>query len=132
MSRAKVLDVGNCDPDHFAIRRVLEANFEVEIDRVMFVDEALESLESGKYALVLVNRKIFADDSDGMELIRRMHENEGLSATPVMLVSNFPDAQQAAVAAGAKPGFGKSSLQNPRTRELLSTYLPGRAAKSRA
>jgi hypothetical protein len=36
-----------------------------------------------------------------------------------MLVSNFPEAQAAALAAGALPGFGKKALGSATTPPLL-------------
>jgi hypothetical protein len=40
-----------------------------------------------------------------------------------MLVSNLDHAQQAACDAGALPGFGKASLNDPTTIERLSACL---------
>ena len=37
----------------------------------------------------------------------------------MMLVSNFEDAQAEAEAAGALPGFGKTQMYDPRTRERI-------------
>jgi D-Tyr-tRNAtyr deacylase len=121
--RARVLDVGNCDPDHGAIRRLLEANFDVDVDRVMFVDAALRALRAQHYDLALVNRRIFDDDSDGMQLVRAVAAVPEIR-TPVMLISNFADAQAAAVAAGARPGFGKAALHDRETLRLLGEYVP--------
>jgi hypothetical protein len=42
---------------------------------------------------------------------------------PVMLVSNFEDAQQQAIKAGAERGFGKGALTAASTEELLKTHL---------
>jgi len=126
MESARVLDVGNCDPDHGAIRAMLVNHFHVRVDRVMFVPEALAAIEQARYDLVLVNRLIFADDSDGMTLVRAL-QTRGPSAPPVMLVSNFASAQQAAVAAGAHPGFGKASLGSEETLERLAEFLPAKS-----
>jgi hypothetical protein len=41
----------------------------------------------------------------------------------MMLVSNFPEAQKAALEAGAAPGFGKSSAGSAETAEKLRTAL---------
>jgi hypothetical protein len=41
----------------------------------------------------------------------------------MMLVSNYADAQQAAVAAGALPGFGKRELGTPRVSQLIRDAL---------
>jgi len=46
-----------------------------------------------------------------------------LAETPVMIVSNFKDAQQAAVAAGAEYGIGKSELALPATRTRVAAVL---------
>lgn len=123
---ARVLDVGNCDPDHGAIRDMLERHFDVTVDRVMFVSEAEARLKSDRYDLVLVNRRIFADDSPGLDLVRWM-KSGGASETPVMVVSNFDWAQAEAVAAGALHGFGKAGLSNPETIRRLERLLPRRA-----
>ena len=125
-----VLDVGNCDPDHARISSMLRQHFAVEIDRVMFVPEALALLANRTYALVLVNRLIFADGSDGMPLIEAMQADPRLHSTPVMMVSNFGDAQARAVAAGAVQGFGKAALDAAETYTRLANYLPSHAASA--
>lgn len=130
MPSARVLDVGNCDPDHGSIRRMLVNHFEVEVDRVMFPGEALREMGHQTYALVLINRLIFADDSDGMVLVRAMQADEKLRRTPVMMISNFADAQARAVAAGAIRGFGKATVDAPETLDRLAQYLPPKAPRS--
>lgn len=132
MQTPRVLDVGNCDADHAAIRGLLTRHFDVSVERVMFVAQALAALRQGAYALVLVNRRIFADDSDGLALVSAMRDDAALSATPVMLVSNYADAQARAVAAGAVPGFGKAALSAAATVERLRGYLPSRHASAAA
>lgn len=127
---ARVLDVGNCDPDHFAIRSMLVRHFDVEVERVMFVSEAEAAISRRAYDLVLVNRRIFADDSDGLMLVHSAQQRPA-PRPPVMLVSNFPDAQDAAVAAGAARGFGKAGLADERTILRLAEYLPPRTTQSR-
>lgn len=127
MAAARVLDVGNCNPDHAAIRALLERNFDVAVDRVMYVNEATDALRRDPYDLVLVNRLIFADHSDGLDLIRAMQGDPSLASVPALLVSNYPEAQSAATAAGARPGFGKAHLQDHQTVDLLAQYLPRRA-----
>ncbi len=122
-----VLDVGNCDPDHGMIRAMLIEHFDVQVDRVMFVGEALERMQRSDYALVLFNRLVFADGSGGLELVRRAKQDASLARIPVMMVSNYDDAQAASVAAGAEPGFGKMAIGSPQTLRLLARYLPSRA-----
>jgi hypothetical protein len=48
-------------------------------------------------------------------------------ALRMMLVSNHPDAQTAAVAAGALPGFGKRQIGTPRVSEVLRQALAPQA-----
>jgi DNA-binding NarL/FixJ family response regulator len=123
MPARRVLSVGQCDPDDAGIAAMLEAHFEVEMDRVMYPDEAVAALARSKYDLVLVNRLIFDDRGPGMELIHRMKADATVRSIPVMLVSNFAKAQAEAVAAGAAPGFGKDELDEPATVEKLKPFL---------
>ena len=44
---------------------------------------------------------------------------------PVMLVSDLPEAQDAAVALGALRGFGKAQLHEPETLELIRCVTGG-------
>ena len=87
------------------------------------VDEALGLLRQGGFSLVLVNRVFDATGEGGLDFIRQLKADGGLRDLPVMLVSNFPEAQEDAVAEGALPGFGKSSLRDPATLERLRTHL---------
>jgi two-component system chemotaxis response regulator CheY len=119
----RVLDVGQCNPDHAAIRRLIEDNFEAVIDRADGLDETLAALDKGPVALVLVNRKLDADYSDGLDIIRHIKADERLAETPMMLVTNYPEHQETAVAAGAVLGFGKQELAKPETFEKLGRFL---------
>lgn len=125
---ARILDVGNCNPDHAMLRMILERHFNVTIDRVMFVAEALEHMRATQYALILFNRLIFEDGSEGLALVHQAKADPAIKTAPMMMISNYPEAQSAATAAGAVPGFGKSKLAKPETIELLSQYLPRKAA----
>jgi len=122
--RSRVLDVGNCDADHALIRDMLVRHFDVEVERVMFVDEAISAMKKTHYQLVLVNRLIFDDGSPGIELLRRAKADTTIADASVMMVSNYAQAQAASVAAGGVPGFGKSALNQPDTISTLSAYLP--------
>ncbi|MCZ6682010.1 MAG: hypothetical protein O7B26_02430 [Planctomycetota bacterium] len=122
--QSRVLDVGNCDPDHAAIHRLLTENFDVAVDRVMFVDEALKQMRENRYDLVLYNRLVFDDGSEGIELVLRAKREEALESVPVMMISNYPEAQAASVAAGGVSGFGKNALSDSSTLDLLSACLP--------
>jgi len=120
----RVLDVGQCRHDHGMITRLL-AGFGARVDRVKGLEEAKRALREARYDLVLVNRQLDADGSPGVDVVRaiKTDADPALSAVPVMLVSNFPEAQEEAVAAGAEPGFGKAELDAPQTRSRLATVL---------
>lgn len=119
----RVLDVGNCNPDHAAIRRMLESSFHVSVDRAYVLDDAIEAVLKNDYALVLVNRHLDRDGTEGMEVIRRIKGDDRTKHIPVMLVSNYSDAQAAAVEAGAIRGFGKAGLNSDATLSRLGEIL---------
>jgi len=118
-----ILNVGQCDLDHGAIRRLVEREFDAGVARADRLDDALALLRSDRFDLVLVNRKLDADDSDGIDVVRAIHADAALAGVPVMLVTNYPEHQAAAVAAGAAPGFGKAELEAAATREKLARFL---------
>lgn len=120
---SRVLDVGQCVPDHAAIRRLLEGKFAAQVVQTHGLDDTLAELRRGEFALVLVNRKLDADYSDGLEIIRRIKQDTQLAGVPVMLVSNYPDAQQQAVDIGAEMGFGKAKLGSEETLARLRDVL---------
>ncbi|MCA8993103.1 MAG: hypothetical protein KDA88_14030 [Planctomycetaceae bacterium] len=119
---ATLLDVGNCSADHSSMSSLC-ARLNAGIVRAHSVAEALRLMREQPFALVTVNRILDRDGSEGMELIEEMQQDEALKDIPVMLISNYGDAQQAARAAGAVKGFGKSKMFSPETEELLRGYL---------
>ena len=123
MSSKRVLSVGQCMADHGAISRTLRREFDAEVVSADTAGEALDRLRREAFALVLVNRVLDADGSAGLEVIRRIKADEALRAVPVMLVSNYPDAQAQAAEAGAVPGFGKAALSQPQTVARLKPFL---------
>ena len=119
-----MLDVGQCGADHSSIQMRIAAHFDAVVDRARSVEDALRAMRQRRYDLVLVNRVIFADGGDGLELIRQVRQDPALADVPMMLVSNYPEAQAEAVAAGARPGFGKAGLHQKATTERLAEFLP--------
>lgn len=123
----QVLDVGQCGPDHATIRRYLSRHFDCEISKADTGEVALALLKSEAFDLVLVNRKLDIDYSDGLDVIRRIKSDPANAAVPVMLVTNYPEHQDAAVAAGAIRGFGKLEYDKPETFERLTAVLDVRS-----
>ena len=119
----RVLDVGNCVPDHAAIRGMLTKSFGADVSQTDGSSDTLALLRKEPFDLVLVNRKLDQDYSDGLEIIKAIKADPQLAATPCMLITNYPDQQQVAVAAGAEYGFGKKELYAPATQQRLSKFL---------
>jgi CheY-like chemotaxis protein len=119
----RVLDVGQCGPDHASIRSFLTSNFDCEVVLVDDAAGALAKLRDEQFDLVLVNRKLDIDYSDGVEVIRALKANPKAANVPVMLVTNYPEHQEAAIAAGAIPGFGKLEFDKPETRAKIAELL---------
>ena len=117
-----VLSIGNCGFDNGSLRSLV-GGFQAELAAADDWSDAAELLQRGKFDLVIVNRKLDADGGDGLEIIRELKQSPEFGALPVMLLSNYPEYQAQAVAAGAEPGFGKSQLQSAATQELLAQYL---------
>ena len=122
MSR-KVLDVGNCGPDHTAIRDMLSREFDADVVQAHSLQDTLEQLRTATFDLVLINRKLDQDYSDGVEIVRAIKQQPQIAHIPVMLITNYKEHQDTAVEAGAVPGFGKLELQSAETRDRLQAYL---------
>jgi two-component system chemotaxis response regulator CheY len=123
MTNKRVLSVGQCGADHWALTRALEPTFQAEVVPAATAGEALEQLRLGGFALVLVNRVFDLDGASGVEFIRQLQSAGDVPRVPIMLVSNYEEAQQEALAAGAVPGFGKAALAHPQTTALLRKIL---------
>lgn len=124
----RVLDVGNCDLDHGFLRKMLESSFGASVLRTHGPDDTLALLRTEPVDLVLVNRKLDQDYGDGLEIIRSIKADSQLAGVPCMLITNYPDQQEVAVAAGAEYGFGKKELNADVTRERLARVLGGRSS----
>ena len=116
-----VLDVGQCSADHSAVRMLCEGMGAL-VERAHTADEALSRIARGGVSLVLVNRILDADGSDGLSLISDIC-SKATNPLPVMLVSNYPHFQEEAVCRGAVLGFGKSKLHAHETRACLEPFL---------
>jgi two-component system chemotaxis response regulator CheY len=119
----RVLSVGQCGPDHSAISRMLTRRFGVEVIAADQANDALAALRGGPIDLVLVNRKLDCDYTDGLEIIRQIKADTALKHVPCMLVSNYAEHQKTAAEAGAEYGFGKAELEQPKTQARLKQFL---------
>ena len=125
-----VVDCGNCGPDFHSIRQFLTSHFDAVVVQSHDAAETLRLLRERDVALVTVNRKLDRDYSDGMDVVKVIKEDEDVKETPVMLVTNYEEHQQSAIAAGCVRGFGKQSLLDPGTVNLLEPYLGSVSSKA--
>jgi CheY-like chemotaxis protein len=123
MTAKRVLSVGQCRADHSGLAWSLRSEFDADVVPAATADEALHLLRSNSFALVLVNRVFDYDNSSGVDLIRRLKGDAVLRSVPVMLVSNYADAQAEAEKAGAVPGFGKASLGRADMLDRVRPFL---------
>jgi two-component system, chemotaxis family, chemotaxis protein CheY len=123
MTAKRVLSVGQCGADHYGISLTFRQVFGAEVEAASTQGEALRLLRQEPFALVLVNRVFDADGDSGVDLIRRVKADEALRTTPMLLVSNYADAQREAVEAGAEPGFGKAALGRPEMLDRVRPFL---------
>jgi hypothetical protein len=121
MPQRKVLLVGHCGVDGPMLQDVLGKALDVPIERINDSDRLGD--EASRDAVLLVNRELVGDfgTESGIELIQRLAQNG--DAPTMMLVSDREDAQEEAVKAGAKPGFGKAQASAPETAELVKRTL---------
>ena len=111
-----VVLVGHCGPDTWMIRNAVERALPgVAVEMVTEQAQLASHLKPGR--VLLLNRQLDGvfDAGLGQELIAPALAG---GAVP-LLVSNFEDAQQAAVAAGAHQGFGKSAVNDEATGDVL-------------
>lgn len=118
-----LLDCGNCGPDFSSIRQMATNQFGAVTLQTHGAQDTVELLRKRKVDLVTVNRKLDRDYTDGMEVIRAIKSDPDLASIPVMLVTNYQEHQDAAIAIGAVQGFGKLEIGTPATKELLQPYL---------
>jgi len=123
MTQKTVLSVGQCRPDQAAISHYLTSHFGAVVLTADLPADAAQVLKHQAVDLVLINRKLDADYSDGMEILQNILADKATASIPVMLVSNFPEWQEKAVALGAVYGFGKADLNRPETKQRLSALL---------
>lgn len=117
-----VLLIGHCGPDVTYLRMALRAAAPEATIISVDGDDQLPRLLAGADA-ALVNRELDGDfnEAGGVELIKRLRPL--YPAVKFILISNYADAQAAARAAGAMPGFGKRDIGSPVATNILISAL---------
>ena len=107
MSHSVIL-VGHCGVDGPRLQREISSRIPgTDVVRVNSTADLERTLGDGA-DLFLVNREPVGFDEDGLDIIRDIRDPH--PTAKVMLVSDYPEAQEAAVQAGALPGFGKGEM----------------------
>ncbi|MFT3881664.1 MAG: response regulator [Gemmatales bacterium] len=116
----RVLSIGNCGYDHSTLSSALQKHFDVEIYAAETAQEATQAVTDAQFDLIIVNRLFDINSESGIELIRKLKPT---MKTPMMLLSNYPEYQHEAVAAGAVQGFGKTHVGKPEMVQAVEQYL---------
>jgi len=113
--------VGHCAMDRFQLKRTVKRALGNTATTAHVNDTAKLDKAINPDSVLLINRQLDGrfDTLNGIELIGQLNQHDNPPA--MLLISNFPDAQQQAVQAGALPGFGKSQLHEPATAVILKS-----------
>ena len=125
-----LVDCGNCGPDFNAIRKLAMSNFDVVVVQTHGAEDTIEVIKSRQVDLITVNRKLDRDYSDGLDVIKQLKASPETAGVPVMLVTNYDEHQNEAISHGAVRGFGKLSIPDPTTKELIATFLDDKSPAS--
>ena len=110
--------VGHCGPDAALLKSAVGRAVPGAAIVAAHNEASLQShLQPGR--VLLINRALDGsfNTRDGVELMERVLTGD---APPVaLLISNYADAQERAMAVGGKPGFGKSAVYAESTRQIL-------------
>jgi DNA-binding NarL/FixJ family response regulator len=116
-----VILVGHCGIDGPRLQREISARLPgTEVIRCNTTADLDRCCADGA-DLLLVNREPVGFDQDGLAIVRDVREQH--PGCKVMLVSDYPEAQEEAVKAGAMQGFGKSLMGSPELVEKVKAAL---------
>ena len=123
MNKRVVALVGHCGPDSSYLRMTISRAIKDVTVATAYDEASLNKLLEQGIDLLLLNRQLdygYKFD-EGVDLIRDLRTK--YPNLKMMLVSNYEEAQEAAVEAGALNGFGKRELGTPRVKELLRAAI---------
>jgi DNA-binding response OmpR family regulator len=115
----RILDIGQCGFDGPRMARLWRSQLNATVIQCDDAPAAAQLLAEGRYDIILVNRILAVTGGSGLDVIKSLLPSTTQTKTPIMLVSDLPDAQAAAIALGALPGFGKAALADQSTLDLV-------------
>ena len=95
----RILDVGQCGFDGPRMEALWRDKLGAHVDNSSDGSDAARRIKHHKYDLILVNRVLADDGSSGLAVIEELVRTG--TKVPIMLVSDLPEAQDAAVELGA-------------------------------
>lgn len=113
--------VGHCGFDSSSLTRLAQSALpEAKIVKIN-TQQGLDEIAHAQ-SLLLINRVLDGrfDARSSLAMIQELARRD--EAPAMMLISNYPDAQAEAQAAGALPGFGKNDLSNPDVAQRLRDF----------
>ena len=115
--------VGHCGPDSYMLRSAVKYAVPGADVHMITDQDALNDLIEKGVDLLLVNRMLdgLFDSGAGVELIGSLHRTH--PQVRCMLISNYPESQREAEAAGARAGFGKAEVGSPKMKQSLAAAL---------
>ncbi len=115
--------VGHCGPDSSFLRMAVSSAAPGATVKMADTNGELSDVLSSGSDLLLFNRVLESgfSDSDGVALLRQTKADH--PDQKVLMVSNFPQTQQEAEAAGALEGFGKNDISNGKASERIKAAL---------
>src|SRR5690349_7126202 len=119
----KILNIGQCDFDGPQMEDLFERKLRAQVVNADNIEQAGAALEETDFDLILVNRVLANDEESGLDVIKHLREAD--VQTPMMLVSDYEEAQEQAVRRGAVHGFGKSTLTSPNTLQRIREAAGG-------
>ena len=120
----KIALVGHCGPDSSYLRMTVMKAAGKDAQILMADDDSeLQAALQQGVDLILFNRELGYgfEEKMGVDAIKRL--KGAYPGIKTMLVSNYAEAQAAAVANGAVPGFGKREIGSPRVLEVIREAL---------
>lgn len=125
----RILLVGHCGIDTPPLTAFLSTKFKAVVEGARNADDAKSMIAAGGFDLALINRVLIGDSP----YIYQKHEGSGVTLlrelvasgtrTKLMIVSNFTEAQDAAVALGGVPGFGKRNFEDGAAERIIAAAL---------
>ena len=119
---SRVLLVGHCGVDGPRLQQEIRAFLsDGDVERINSDSDLAAACKEGADLLLINREPVGFEGTDGIGIVRDVCKR--FPGQRAMLVSDFPDAQEEAVEAGALPGFGKRDMGSPKLKQCVTAAL---------